>query len=389
MLRRLTACALLLAAMLLSTAESRADERGRRAMWVVRYSLASAGSIDRMVRQAAEAGFDDLFVQVCGRGDAWFPSSVYPHSGAAREVLASGFDPLAYVLERAHARGIRVHAWVNTLLVWSAADPPEDPSHVYNTRPEWMMVDRRGKSLADYTRGEFKRLRITGAFLSPAHPGAREYVRSFIAEIVGRYPVDGVHLDYIRYPLRDTDYGAHARRGFHAAHKVDPQELVSDEAGSRREYGDRRYGELLRLWREVRAGYVSGLVANIRSTVDSLRPGTVLSAAVKPDIDSAVEYFGQDWPGWVRRGYVDMVLPMAYSTDADKVYSQISSACSAVGADKVWAGLRAWETSVSGTMKRVRRIAPLDTGGICFFSYDGVKDNGRFFDAVRAIDRGQ
>ncbi len=379
---------LILSVMLVSFWGSRAGAAGggqARAMWVVRYTLASAESIDKMISRADEAGFDNLFVQVCGRGDAWFPSKVYPFAGPVREQLASGFDPLAYVLEKAHGRGIKVHAWINTLLVWSAPSPPDDPSHVYNRHKDWMMCDRDGNSLASYSRAQFARHNIAGMFMSPANPAVRRYVEDFVRDLASRYPVDGIHLDYVRYPMSSVDYSPDARRGFHATAGTDPLRLVRDPQSVRKELGTQRYEQLAVQWQAVRAGYVSGLVARIKTVVDSVRPEAVLSAAVKPDIPGALSVFGQDWPRWLREGYVRMVLPMAYSTDAGKVYGQIEAACDQVGQDKIWAGIRAWDVPVSGIVERARKLAPLGTGGICFFSYDGMQDNRSFFDAVRKM----
>ena len=356
-----------------------------RAFWVVRYTLNDSASIDRMVEQASSAGFDDLFVQVCGRGDAWFPSRVYPVSEPVREAVSAGFDPLAYVLQQAHARGLRVHAWVNTLLVWSAEDKPVNPRHVFNTHSDWMMVDEEGASLASYGPRGYRKRGITGTFMSPANPAVRKYVEDFIREIVTNYPVDGVHLDYIRYPMSAVDYGADARRGFHGTYGIDPLKLVKEPDAVRRKYGETRYGELCDAWQAVRAGYVSGLVARIKAIVQETRPGALLSAAVKPDIVSARSTFGQDWPGWVREGYVQIVLPMAYGTNVEKVSAQIADACREVGAEHVWAGLRAWEVPVSSVIERVKKVLPLSPGGICYFSYDGVKNNRHFFDAVRVL----
>ena len=73
------------------------------------------------------------------------------------------------------------------------------------------------------------------------------------------------------------------------------------------------------------------------------------------------------WPGIT--GYTKGIRG---ESDRDKVAQQI-------------AALRAWQVSVSSTLERARKIAPLSPAGICFFSYDGVKDNSRFFDAVRRL----
>jgi len=224
----------------------------------------------------------------------------------------------------------------------------------------------------------YRRNKIEGCYISPANPDARKYLENFVREIVTRYPVDGIHLDYIRYPMSKVDYSDAARRGFHGTYGIDPLKLVKEPNSVRQKFGEQRYGELLDAWQAVRAGYVSGLVARIRTVIDEQRPGTMLSAAVKPDAVSALSSFGQDWPAWVREGYVQMVLPMAYGTNAGRVYEQIEEACREVGAEHVWAGLRAWEVPVSSVIERVKRVTVLAPAGICYFSYDGSRTTAAF-----------
>ena len=80
-----------------------------------------------MVADAARAGITDLFVQVRGRGDAYYESSIVPAALPLRDAWKrhGRYDPLEDVLESAHARGIRVHAWMNVYLVQSGSDVPD------------------------------------------------------------------------------------------------------------------------------------------------------------------------------------------------------------------------------------------------------------------------
>src|SRR5512139_90187 len=94
-----------------------------RALWVLRTSLTSPDRITTLVRSARDHGFNTLFVQVRGRGDAYFLGGVEPRPADLQRQPAS-FDPLATVIESAHAAGLRVHAWINVNLVSSAADLP-------------------------------------------------------------------------------------------------------------------------------------------------------------------------------------------------------------------------------------------------------------------------
>ncbi len=354
-----------------------AAEGGRpaRALWVVRFSLLSRASIDQVVETAAANGFEHLLVQVCGRGDAYFPSRVYPPAENCRELLDSGFDPLAYTLERAHARGLKVHAWVNAFLAWSGPTRPKDPGHVLNRHPEWMVVDRRGVSLADYPYPEFRKKWITGIFLSPAHPGACQLVEEFVVDLVERYPLDGVHLDYLRYPGGEFDFGPRIREGFQAAGGSDPRQLVRTGAGEDN-------GEGLRRWQAYRAGLVTACVARLAERLEAAKPELLRSVAVKPEIPSAYAVWGQDWTDWVAKGYLDMVVPMSYSTRAEVVRAQAEAACRAVGPERVWVGLRAWEVPLEGVLERVRALSSLAPGGYSFFSYDGMRGKSAYFRGI-------
>jgi len=93
-----------------------------RGLWVVRTALVSPQAVDQAVDAAAAAGMNALFVQVRGRGDAFYRSSL-----AARSPLLErqrrDFDPFARLLTRARAKGMQVHAWVNVLLAAHFGQP--------------------------------------------------------------------------------------------------------------------------------------------------------------------------------------------------------------------------------------------------------------------------
>src|SRR5262245_57215869 len=100
-----------LAAALLLALPATETPREMRGLWVVRTALVSPEAVDKVVDQASEAGFNALFVQVRGRGDAFYASKLVPRSALLEKQPAS-FDPLARLLERARDRGLEVHAWI-------------------------------------------------------------------------------------------------------------------------------------------------------------------------------------------------------------------------------------------------------------------------------------
>src|SRR4029078_11529049 len=86
-------------------------------------------------------GFNTLFVQVRGRGDAYYLGGIEPR---ASELLRQpdNFDPLATGGETGHAAGLRIHAWINVNLVSSAAELPAAREHLIYRHPAWLIVPR-------------------------------------------------------------------------------------------------------------------------------------------------------------------------------------------------------------------------------------------------------
>src|SRR5262245_16470065 len=138
-----------LAALLLLGAASPAADRAAaevRGLWVVRTALTSPAEVDRVVDEAERGGLTDLFVQVRGRGDAFYASKLVGRSPLLANQPA-GFDPLGRLLERARPRGLRVHAWMNVLLTahFGLVLPAD---HVVRRHPEWLMVPRSAAARA-------------------------------------------------------------------------------------------------------------------------------------------------------------------------------------------------------------------------------------------------
>ena len=157
-----------------------------RAVWVVRDRLTSPEEIDAFVEGSDEAGLNALIVQVRGRGDAYYRSATEPRSDSLRGQPES-FDPLQYTIDAARERGLQVHAWCNMGYVWGSGALPDDPGHVLNEHPEYVMVNRSGTSLMDYTPAEFGARYAEGRFLSLAAPEVHGYLAGVIKEIVENY----------------------------------------------------------------------------------------------------------------------------------------------------------------------------------------------------------
>jgi uncharacterized lipoprotein YddW (UPF0748 family) len=356
-----------------------------RALWVTRGSLVSLESVRAMVQSAAASRFNTLLVQVRGRGDAYFTSRVEPRA----EALASqprSFDPLAATLALARAEGLRVHAWVNVNLTSSGAELPISRAHVVYEHPEWLMIPRAlafelGRTdprspeylgrLARWTRSV--PAEIEGLYVSPIHAGAVDRLVAVVDELVSRYALDGLHLDYARYPSAQFDYSRGALSAFRA--EIDGELTPAERA----RYGTGDFAELVGVtdlkpaqWAGFRRSRLNAQVMRVRTQVKARRPDLVLSAAVYPDSSEAASARLQDWRSWLEHRLIDVVCPMAYTPDTSAFASQIATVRQFASGRPVWAGIGAYRLSSSQTIANILTARRLGADGIVLFSYDSV-----------------
>jgi uncharacterized lipoprotein YddW (UPF0748 family) len=341
-----------------------AESGEMRGVWVVRTALATPESADAVVDDAARAGLNTLFVQVRGRGDALYASKLAPRSEVLRGQPAA-FDPLARVLSRARARGLQVHAWINVLLA-GGFGVPLPPGHVVATHPEWLMVPRAAAGAALRARPmtlpsliEARRdADAEGFYLSPSAPGAAAHLDAVVRELVGAYAVDGLHLDFIRYPSEDYDHSRAALQSFRARRGrgwlLDGP--AADPSG----------------WATHRVSAINGLVARLSGAARATRPGIIVSAAVVPE-PRAMRDKGQIWPGWIAKGLVDAACVMAYTQDTGVFREQIAALRETLGPRAaLWAGIGAYRLSQASVTEKVGAARDAGAAGVVLFSSDSL-----------------
>jgi uncharacterized lipoprotein YddW (UPF0748 family) len=351
------------------TASMPAEVRG---LWVVRTSITDPQSIRNIVATAKAHNFNTLFVQVRGRGDAYYKSHFEPRA----EELASApadFDPLQYMITLAHANGLQVHAWMNSCYVWGDSHMPKSPEHVLNAHPDWIDRDSHGQ----YHVG--KGANCEGAFLSPANLDARKHIHDVFLDVVRNYDVDGIHLDYIRYPSPAYDYSYASRTRFAAEMDAihTPEQVARIHAALAHDPLVYEHW-FAPQFQDFRRRQVTDLVREISQDAKAIKPWLVVSAAVFADYDDAYHLRGQDWKTWLRDGYVDAVAPMAYGTSTAKVAAQIEDAvrCAHESGRMVFAGIGAWHIPANSTIEKIGAARAIGANGEVLFSYGGVTHDG-------------
>ncbi len=132
--------------------------------------------------QLQQAGINTVLVQARVRATTIYPSDLEPWEGgfSGTPGVAPGYDPLQLCVDECHKRGMECHAWVVTIPIgkWNKIGAQQ------MRRKHPQLVKRIGED----------------AFLDPENPQTATYLADVCREITRRYDIDGIHLDYIRYP---------------------------------------------------------------------------------------------------------------------------------------------------------------------------------------------
>ena len=159
-----------------------------------------------------EAGINAIIFQVRPEADALYASQLEPWSrfltGVQGQAPNPYWDPMEFMIEECHKRGMEFHAWINPYRVKTSLKNELAPGHVYNIHPEWFV-----------TYGD-------QVYFDPALPESRRHICMVITDIVSRYDVDAIHMDdyFYPYPKQGVDFpddASFARYGGGFSNKAD------------------------------------------------------------------------------------------------------------------------------------------------------------------------
>lgn len=363
-----------------------------RGLWVTRFDWtqlnrpASPAKIDEIVRNAADAGFNAIFFQVRGTADAYYTPGLEPWAqrvsgGVLGQPPSPAWDPLAYFAQRAHERGLQLHAYVNVYPVGdrtTSGDCPPPP--LANPTPLYYRL----QSAHGTTDGQLNGAQWTtagqvscGEYLSasPASAVFRTHFKAVVADLVNRYDIDGIHLDRVRYAARTTS--------------CDP---VSEAA-----FGGACFSGASGVYEAWQRQQVNTLVREVYEEI--IRPAgrdVWLSAAVWHTYldrwgwgySQGYRDYYQDSQGWVKGGYIDAISPMIYSSNPETFRLErwrtlVSDFQANRGDRHIIPGIGAAQTPFSEIADRIAAARELGAAGHALFSYNALLVNG-YFDDLRA-----
>jgi uncharacterized lipoprotein YddW (UPF0748 family) len=243
----------------------------------------------RQLDMHVKNGMNAVIVQVRPAADAFYPSPYEPWSqwltGVQGKPPSPYYDPLQFLIDEAHKRGMEFHAWLNPYRAdFSIGNSSIAPNHITRLHPEWFL-----------TYGDKK-------YFDPANKQAQEFVVNVVRDIVQRYDVDAIHMDDYFYPYR-------------IAGKEFPDEATYKKSGTSLSKAD---------WRRSN---VDSIIHTISVSIKKIKP--YCKFGISPfsvwrnkdvDRDGSDSQAGQTNYDdlfanillWLQKGWIDYVAPQLY-----------------------------------------------------------------------------
>ncbi|HOS42487.1 MAG TPA: family 10 glycosylhydrolase [Armatimonadota bacterium] len=297
------------------------------------------------VQRLADAGVD-LLIPCVKQTDGLVD---YPSVVANVRPEYQGWDALMIAAEEANRRGLAIHAWCCDFVEGTG-------SRLLAEHPECRAV-QHGRATEGWS------------WACPRRPETQEYLLAIYRELIDRYPVQGVHLDYVRYAdgfcycdaCRESYQRETGRdlltRGFDTWQQPDAHDMDA--------------------WIAWRCAPVTAFVRAARAAAAA--GGKALSAAVFPYLPGQLQDVGQDWEGWLAEGLLDDIMPMTYSMStriaAEWTRNHRAAVAAMKGQCRLWEGLvrhRSW--SAERFLRHVQTVAAQGVDGICIFDEPNVTD---------------
>jgi uncharacterized lipoprotein YddW (UPF0748 family) len=309
-----------------------------RAIWNHSGTGAYEGDWERTAKELETAGFNMVVPNMLWGGLAHYASDLLPRS----KTFQQHGDQIAQCVAACRRHGIEVHVWkVNYNL---------------STAPKEFV-----RKMHEAGRTQVSSAGQQHDWLCPSHPENFKLELESMLEVARKYPVAGLHFDYIRYPDGDHCYCQGCRERFEAQRGAKVAHWPKDCSG----------GPLRDEYRTWRCRQITRLVEAVHREGKKLRPELAISAAVFGSYPSCRESVGQDWPEWIKAGLLDFVCPMDY-TQSDLEFENLvtNQLRLTAGRIPVYPGIGAWRLSPDRMVGQIHHARRLGAPGFTIFNLD-------------------
>ncbi len=278
-----------------ATIESKGAQN--RAMWYRAYEKSDA-EVRATVEKLAALNVNALYLETFY--DGYFIGYM-DLDGVEHSPNNGEYDALEGFVRICHEYGIEVHSWCENFFAGYLNNDGTLSSPVLEKFSDRLLMDSEGNEFYYYNE------KATFVFLNPNDTKCRKFILDVYREILENYDIDGLHLDYIRFP--ELNYGK-----YDYGYNEDIIKAFAKETGIKEDPRTfAKNSEEMEKWISFRCDIITSFVKEVFELIQKRSPQTWLSCAVYPDRNYAVNSIFQDVKMWVNNGWIDEVFSMTYS----------------------------------------------------------------------------
>lgn len=313
-----------------------------RTLWLDRGTIVTIKNPEDMANlfdKIQKIGINMVYFETVNAG-----YSIYPGKIIEQNPLTAGWDPLYWAIHEAHKRNIELHAWTWIFAVGNTKHNPiigksyDYPGPIISKNPDLALQGVSGNLLLT-SQHEY--------WMDPSNPKARQLALSILEEIAANYQVDGIQLDYIRYPFQKGN----SMMGF----DTDGKQKFEIETGYKLDKPD---NATIKVWNTWKTKQISRFVQEASCKLRKIRPGIRISAAVFGGTrQSRLDTIQQDWETWVEKGWIDILNPMIYAPTTLKLAENLDYINRQVGSKAlVYPGIAVRQLEVDDLLEQIYTI---------------------------------
>ncbi len=344
---------------------SQSNIKAVRGVWLTNVDskvLNSKQNIDRAVDYCSELGLNTIFVVTWNKTMTTYPSKIIKKfTGVEINPLYKGRDPLKELIDAAHKKNIKVFAWFE---FGFSSSFKNNGGKILQLKPNWAALNAKGKLVS---KNGFE-------WLNGFNPEIQNFMISLIMEVVKNYKIDGIQGDD-RLPAMPSESG-------YDKYTVHLYKIEHNGIGPPDNYKDSA-------WIQWRADILNKFMKNLYKTVKSYNKNIIVSMAPSIYPWSEEEYL-QDWPEWINKGYVDLIIPQVYRYNIDRYKEALNDIVEKqIDKNKLYRfypgillKVGNYYASKKFLKEMIKENRSKGINGEVYFFYEGLKKYTKFFKSI-------
>ncbi len=339
-----------------------------KGIWVVRDALKSKESISKIISNTKKLKCDRIFLQFRALGKVYYPTKYDIPFYEVDEKL------LHLLFSEAKKNKIEVHAWLNVCYIWYKKNNPPSKNHIFY------------KSLNSKIEPTNAGVEPEGYYLHPNDNSNLSEIIAITKELFLLYKIDGVHLDYFRYPKEIYHTSKISRTEYLIEYGLDPLLPLSNAENFVNERGYNAYNYFQETYRNFLRDELTLSLKTIKNQLQEINPDLMLSVAVKPNPVIAKHRFLQDWMFWIENDLCDFVVLMNYNPKMPTFVNNLRITKEKMAPERLMIGIGTYNINNDEILKRIKFVDENNFNGYALFSYNYIKKNDHLFNLLKQID---